>query len=193
MKTPLRVALGIIGVVIAGAALSCWIGSSSAPARPDTTRQDAAPVTSPPSTAARAEAPSWTLPDLSGRERRLEEFRGQVVLLNFWATWCPPCREEIPDLVELQQDYQGRITVIGIAVDAGSARAVQAFVDGMGIQYPILLGDIEVAQRYRVMGIPASFLVDRAGRIVRRWNGPYPKASFARQINAVLAEGNATP
>ena len=146
------------------------------------------------SATARVTVPPWTLPDLAGKSQRLDDWRGQVVLLNFWATWCPPCIEEIPDLVQLQKDYQGRgVTVVGIALESGGAEAVQSFMQRMGMQYPVVLGDIDVAQRYRVMGIPASFLLDRTGHLVRRWNGPRSKAVFARQIDAVLAEEAKTP
>lgn len=137
----------------------------------------------------RVMAPLWTLPDLFGQPVSLASFRGRVVLLNFWATWCPPCREEIPDLVRLDAAYRARdVVIIGVAVDAGSSRAVQSFADGYGMTYPIVLGSIPVAQRYRVAGIPASFLLDRQGRVVKRWDGPYPLESFASSIEAALAE-----
>ena len=134
-------------------------------------------------------APLWILPDLTGQTRRLEEFRGQIVLLNFWATWCPPCRGEIPDLIQIDQTYRARgVDVVGISMDDDGARAVQAFVERFGITYPVVLGDLDTAARYRVSGIPTSYLVDRAGRVVKRWVGPYSQEAFAAQIEALLAQ-----
>ena len=135
------------------------------------------------------EAPAWTLRDLEGHTRTLQEFRGQVVLLNFWATWCPPCREEIPDLVRVQDKFHARgFTIVGISLDESGVEAVRSFADGYHMTYPIVLGTIATARQYRVSGVPASFLIDREGRIVKRWSGPYPEAAFAARIEEALAQ-----
>lgn len=137
----------------------------------------------------RPTAPSWSLQDLDGQTHQLEDFRGRIILLNFWATWCPPCREEIPEIVELYNAYRDRgVTAIGIAMESGSRRALLSFVEGFRITYPILIGDLTVAQRYRVSGVPTSFLLDREGRVAKRWLGPYTKEDFAAVIETVLAE-----
>ena len=136
-----------------------------------------------------AAAPVWALQNLDGKTQRLEDLRGTVVLLNFWATWCPPCREEIPDLIRVHQAFAARgVTVVGLAVDDSGADAIKAFVAKYGITYPVVLGNIDIAQQYRVNGIPASFLIDRQGRIVKRWNGPRAEEAFTASIDALLQQ-----
>jgi peroxiredoxin len=116
------------------------------------------------------ERSDFTLPDLEGQSRRLEEWDGQVVLLNFWAPWCPPCRKEVPDFIALQERYGSRgFSVVGITIDTRDN--AQTFADTMGINYPVLIAEeqgIEIAKRYgnRVGALPYSVLLDRQGRIV---------------------------
>lgn len=139
-------------------------------------------------------AEDFSLRTPDGGTFRLSDHRGKVVLVNFWATWCPPCREEIPALVRLHAAYHARgVNVVGVAVESGSRHAVSQFAQGFGMTYPIVLGDIATAQRYRVMGVPVSFLVDAEGRVVHRWTGPYSEETFATAINTLLAETEATP
>lgn len=176
--------MAMIGLV--AQALGCGRGSTAAaPPPPATEVLPAATVDG----AVRPMAPDWSLTDLDGQTRRLQDFRGQIVLLNFWATWCPPCREEIPALVRLHAAYRERgVHIIGVAVESGSRHAISQFAQGFGMTYPILLGDIATAQRYRVRGVPVSFLIDGEGRVVRRWSGPYSQEAFATAIDALLAE-----
>ncbi len=114
--------------------------------------------------------PEFTLTDLAGTSRNIREWDGQVLLINFWATWCPPCQREIPAFIELQEKYAARgFQIVGIAIDR--EEPVRDFVDTMGINYPILTGEqdaIEIAQRYgnRLGALPYSVVVDRQGRIV---------------------------
>ncbi len=113
-------------------------------------------------------APDFTLPDLAGKPVRLAELRGKTaVLINFWATWCPPCREEMPTLERLSRSRGGRVQVLGISLDTVNAAKVRAFVRELGITFPILLDpDLSVGKLYRVRGLPTSFVLDRDG-IVR--------------------------
>ncbi len=114
-------------------------------------------------------APEFALQDLDGHTRNLSDFRGQVVAVNFWATWCPPCKREIPALIELQNDYANQnLQVIGIALD--NVEAVREYVQEIGINYPILVGDddaIEVAKQLgNDMGVlPYTVITDQAGNI----------------------------
>lgn len=114
--------------------------------------------------------PEFTLADLTGTPRSIREWDGQVLLINFWATWCPPCQREIPAFIELQEKYAARgFQIVGIAIDR--EEPVRDFVDTMGINYPILTGEqdaIEIAQRYgnRLGALPYSVVVDRQGHIV---------------------------
>lgn len=114
--------------------------------------------------------PDFGLLDLQDKLRHVSEWDGQVMLINFWATWCPPCRREIPAFIELQNDYQDQgFTIVGIAID--TKQNAKDFVDPMGINYPILIGDqdgIALSQDYgnRLGVLPYTVVVDRQGKIV---------------------------
>jgi len=111
-------------------------------------------------------APAFTLRDLSGREVSLSDFRGRVVLLDFWATWCPPCLLSIPHLNTLYESYKGKgLEILGINLDQGDTDALFAFAERMNITYPILIGTPEVIQQYGVNPIPTGFLIDRRGNL----------------------------
>lgn len=127
---------------------------------------------------------------LEGRRLRLGDFRGRVVLLNVWASWCPPCRAEIPDLVRLHEAYRRRgFTVVGVSVDegAGAERTVREFVRAYGIPYPTALAPTDLESRLgRIEGIPRSFLIDRSGRIVRDIAAARSYAEFERDLLPLL-------
>lgn len=112
----------------------------------------------------------FTLPDLDGEPRKLAQWQGQVVMVNFWAPWCPPCRDEVPAFIELQEKYADKgFTIIGITID--THENAQTFADTMGINYPVLIAEeegIEIAKRYgnRVGALPYTALLDRQGNIV---------------------------
>lgn len=113
-------------------------------------------------------APAFVLPDLSGTPIRLSDHRGKVVLLNFWATWCPPCRAEMPSMEKLYQAYRDRgLTILAISNDVSGKSVVEPFVRDRGLTFPILL-DPEggVFLQYGVRGLPTSYVVDRKGRVV---------------------------
>lgn len=115
----------------------------------------------------------FTLQDSQGKTTSLEGTlkNNKAVLLNFWATWCPPCREEIPDLIRLQSEYgKSGFTVLGIDVGESPAK-VSSFMNKMGINYPVLLDrDKEVAARYGLVGIPTSYLVSSEGKIIGEYH-----------------------
>jgi peroxiredoxin len=138
----------------------------------------------------RQPAADFKLMDLEGQPLGLAEFRGKVVLLDFWATWCPPCREELPHFKELYAAYQGEgLEVIGISLDEGGAQVVKPFVQANGILYPIALGDSRVTQDYGgIRGIPTTFLIDKQGRIANKYVGYHDKEVFEQEIRKLLAE-----
>jgi cytochrome c-type biogenesis protein len=130
----------------------------------------------PPSSGQLGEvAPAYSAPALNGESVALAGLRGQVVLLNVWATWCIPCRKELPELQQLHQELASRgLRVVGVSVDDGSAdRAVAEFVRNFGITYTILRDPAEnVSHTFAIPGVPASFLIDRNGKVVWRHLGP---------------------
>ncbi len=133
-------------------------------------------------------APAWELKDLDGKPVKLSDFKGKVVLLNFWATWCPPCREEVPALIALQNKYKDQgLVVIGLSVDQGGPAAVKSFAKRMKINYPIVLGDEKTAAAYgNVQVIPTTFFIDRAGDIVGEREGGADQATFEAAIAPLL-------
>lgn len=133
-------------------------------------------------------ATDFTLPGLDGKAVKLSAYKGKVVLLNFWATWCGPCKAEIPGFVELQTQYKNDLVIVGLSVDDPADKA-KAFADQYKVNYPIVLGlghdDIQDAYG-PIYGIPASFLISRDGKVCKRHLGIAPKSQFEREIKALL-------
>jgi thiol-disulfide isomerase/thioredoxin len=128
----------------------------------------------PPSRPASFPAPDFTLPTLSGVPIRLAELRGKVVLLNFWATWCVPCRTEMPALEALYQRYKDHgLDVLAVNLDLLSTAGVAAFLQEVGVTFRVGLDPAwSTAQAYRVFGLPTTYLIDRTGHVVVREVGP---------------------
>lgn len=124
-------------------------------------------------------APDFAVPDLAGQAVRLSGLRGQVVLVNLWATWCPPCREEMPSMQKLYQRLKGRgFVLLAVSQDENGKAAVEPFVRDLGLTFPVLIDpEHQVGDRYQVWGYPESFLIDREGRIAERIIGPRDWAS----------------
>jgi len=134
-----------------------------------------------------AQAPSFALTDLHGQKIELTAYRGHVVLLDFWATWCAPCRSEIPRLIDLQTKYRARgLRVIGISLDDDPA-AVRAFDQEFKMNYPVVIGDAALAARYgRILGLPVMFVIDQDGRIRARYDGETDMRAIERAIAPLL-------
>jgi thiol-disulfide isomerase/thioredoxin len=111
-------------------------------------------------------APDFTLHALSGQEVTLSKMKGEVVLLDFWATWCSPCRESIPHLIQLYKTYQkSGLVVIGMNMDRGDIDNVHHFITSMDIPYPIVITSNDVERNYGVTSLPTTILIDKKGRI----------------------------
>jgi peroxiredoxin len=133
-------------------------------------------------------APEWVLSGLDGKTVQLSDFKGKVVVLNFWATWCPPCRREIPDLVALHTKYADQgVVVIGVSLDEGGAAGVQSFATKSGIHYPLVMGDQQTAQAYGgISSIPTTFIIGRDGRLAGSIEGGATLAGFEAAIKPAL-------
>jgi cytochrome c biogenesis protein CcmG/thiol:disulfide interchange protein DsbE len=119
-----------------------------------------------------AAVPTITLHDLDGRTISSADWRGKVTIVNFWATWCPPCRAEIPDLVALQNKYGDRLQIIGVSQDEGSVEAVRRFVIDQRMNYPVVMMTPELEKIFTgIRALPTSFIVDREVRVVQRHVG----------------------
>ena len=112
-------------------------------------------------------APAWTLRDVDGKEVKSADFKGKVVVVDFWATWCPPCRKEIPAYIEMQKKYADRgLVILGFSVDELTPAEVKAFGVQMKMNYPILMADSETAGLFGgVQGFPTAFVIDRDGNV----------------------------
>jgi peroxiredoxin len=120
------------------------------------------------------QAADFTLPDLHGNSVQLSALRGKVVFLNLWATWCPPCRAEMPSMEALYQRFRDRdFAMLAVAEDSDGATSVAPFVRDLGLTFPILLDtDNRLPARYGVTGYPETFIIDRAGNVAKHFIGP---------------------
>jgi peroxiredoxin len=133
-------------------------------------------------------APDFNLKNLAGGMVKLSDYRGKVVILDFWATWCPPCIKEIPDFVELQKEYGDKgLIILGISLDQNPKQALPAFIKKYKVNYPILLTDGKVDKAFGgVTGIPTTFVIDQKGEIYKQYVGFRPKQVFETDIKALL-------
>ena len=136
-------------------------------------------------------APEFTLRGLDGQEVRLADSAGQVRLVDFWATWCAPCREEIPMLNELQTQYGARGLRI-LAISDEEAAVIREFVADKDVRYTNLVGTDEVIEAYGVLGLPAAYLIDGEGRVVDSFLGPKPRRVLVEKIESLLEPAPAT-
>lgn len=172
MKTKAFAAVAILALVVS-IAIRHW-------SRPARSTQGGKAVTLPL-------APDFSVTDLSGQTLQLSRYRGKVVVLNFWATWCSPCRSEIPRFVDFENKYGGDgLEIIGISLDDDPKR-VRGFYQQLGMNYPVAIGDASLAERYGgVLGLPVSFLIGRDGRIRAKHVGETDVSVMEREIKSAL-------
>lgn len=137
----------------------------------------------------RTPAPDFELVTLDGDTIHLSDYRGKVVILDFWATWCAPCRMEIPSYVELMKTYKDSgLVIIGIAISDRCSR-VKDFVKALRVNYPVAMGDRKIISDFGgITEIPTTFVVDKLGRIYRKYIGYRPKTIFEQNIKKLLKE-----
>jgi len=132
-------------------------------------------------------APAFQLKDLDGKDLNLESSKGRVVLLNFWATWCGPCREEIPGLIALQDRYKERLQIIGLVVDDDDEKAIRSVMETEGINYPVALSDGQTRYNYGgIAALPTVFLINTEGRVVQKHVGLYNLSLYETEVRALL-------
>jgi peroxiredoxin len=183
------ITFGVIAVVGAGVRTHCRLHASGG-----STRQSVTTTTADRSKA--KVAPDFALRALDGRTVNLSDFRGKAVLLNFWATWCAPCRIEMPWLVEFYKQYQSQgLDIVGVSMDdSGQETAIAEFIKERNVNYPILIGNNEVANLYGGLRfLPQTLFIDRGGNIVKTIYGIKSKEDFEHSIKEFVGERNGRP
>jgi peroxiredoxin len=139
----------------------------------------------------RKPAPRWKLPSLTGGNKQLSDYKGKVLLLNFWATWCAPCKQEIPWFAEFYDKYKADgLEVVGISVDEKGWKVIKPYVENKanGINYTILHDEVDLTVMYKLQVMPKTVLIDRDGKVAAIHNGIVEKDSFEREIQNVLGK-----
>ena len=123
----------------------------------------------------------------NGKEIKLSDNRSKIVIIDFWATWCSPCRRSIPDLIDIQNKYENKVVIIGISLDRETKPDVVQFIKDYGINYPVAYGTTEVVEAFGdIEAIPTSFIIDKSGQIVDKQVGLVDKSIYINKINELL-------
>lgn len=196
----------LIAVFVLILGLGC--GKSSDATKTGTPAVKTPPVTTPAQTPAAEQPPSsatqptvgiakavdFTLTTVDGQPLKLADYNGKVVLLNFWATWCPPCRMEIPHFNELSKELAGQgAVIIGVSVDQGGVQTVRNWMKNNVVGYPVVMDDGQISRQYSNIlqpeergGIPFTFLIDKEGNVRKTFVGYRDKAVWEKEIKALL-------
>ncbi len=183
MKPIKRTAPAILAVLAAG--LIGWTACSTGSVRAGTRLK---------ASDARKEAPDFALRDSDGRLVHLKDYRGKVVLLDFWATWCGPCRVEIPYFTEFERSNKDRgFAVLGVAMDDDGWESVRPFLKELSVNYRVVIGDDKTSDQYGgIEALPTTYLIDRDGRIASTHIGLTPKKEFENAIEQLLQDGHSS-
>src|SRR5262249_35842505 len=136
----------------------------------------------------RKAAPDFELKDATGKNVKLSDFKGKVVLLNFWATWCGPCKIEIPWFIDFQQQYKDRdFVILGVSMDDDGWKSVKPYIELKKINYRVMIGTEELSTLYGgVDALPTTFMIDREGRVASRHDGLVSKSDYVSEIQDLL-------
>ena len=172
-----------VAVIVAAVLIGYWATTGAMTARAAAEKKVAG-------ASERMAAPDFKVKGLDGMEVKLSALKGKVVVLDFWATWCPPCKAEIPHFIELQADYGAKgLEIIGLSVDQEGEEVVRAFAKEHGVNYAMAMAGPDLVQKYGgIRGIPTTFLIDKQGRIAKKLVGYQDKEVFESQIRVLLDE-----
>lgn len=132
-------------------------------------------------------APAFLLTDVEGNPVSTAEWKGKVVILNFWATWCPPCRAEIPMMIDLQNRYKDRLQIVGVSVDDAEPGEVAQFAKDAGMNYPVVMANRGLVQEYGgVPALPTAFVINPDTKVVQKHVGLFPESMYEQEIRALL-------
>lgn len=135
----------------------------------------------------RKPAPDFALKDSAGKQFTLKDYRGKILLLDFWATWCHGCKQEMPWFVDFDQKYRkSGLDVVGVSMDDDGWKVVTPFIKSTGVPYRIVLGDEKTAKNYHIEGMPDTFLIDREGRIAAVYNGMVDREDIEKNVQSLL-------
>ena len=181
-----------IALIVIISALTVFLGCSKSNSNVNEKNKTASPqnasMTQTTGTnSANQTAPDFTLTDTKGKKVSLSDYKGKVVILDFWATWCPPCRRGIPDLISIKKEYKNKIAIIGVSLDVDTKKNVVPFIKTYGINYPVVYATNQVVRDYgNIDAIPTSFVIDKDGKIVNQHVGLTPKEVYVDEINKLL-------
>ncbi|MCZ0934708.1 MAG: TlpA disulfide reductase family protein [Gemmatimonadetes bacterium] len=183
--------MGVRSVValVALIGLGCATGDDASEAAGGAADRDPAASGAPDGVPSGAKpAPGDVFPTLEGGEATFDDLRGNVVVANLWGTWCLPCRDELPELVELARIYANRpVVILGLAVDSGDVDEIRDFLEDFGVEYPNwMLGMDDAVATFGAVGFPTTVMVDREGWIRKELLGPQTAASLTAEIEALL-------
>jgi len=132
-------------------------------------------------------ASDFELESTKGNKIKLSDYRGKIVIVDFWATWCPPCREEIPSFVQLQNEYKSDLQILGVSLDQETKKDIPFFMQKYKMNYPVLFANYEIVNNYGgIEAIPTTFVIDQNGNIINSFIGYHDKSVFVAEIERLL-------
>ena len=178
----------LVSVAFVAGTIACSPKKDPEPPKPKVTNASGAAASVAMALPKMGRAPSWKLQDIDGKTVTSEDFKGKVVVVDFWATWCGPCREEIPGYVAMMKKYgKDGLVIVGISVDQGGPEVVKPFSQRYGMNYPLVMADEAVIAAFGgIEAYPTTFLIDRDGQVRDRKIGMEESAEYEKKVLAVL-------